>query len=64
MADNKPTVTTEDNITTETYAVKNNFWDTYSKSIIYVGGALIILLGATGLQPPVFFIECFIVKLP
>lgn len=46
MADNKPTVTTEENITTETYTVKKNFWDTYSKPIIYVGGALIILLGA------------------
>ncbi len=39
-------VTTEDNITTETYAVKKNFWDTYSKPIIYAGSALIILLGA------------------
>lgn len=39
-------VTTEDNITTETYTVKKNFWDTYSKPIIYVGSALILLLGA------------------
>ena len=46
MADNTPIVTTEDNITTETYTVKRNFWETYSKPIIYVGGALIIILGA------------------
>lgn len=46
MADNTPTVTTEDNITTETYTVKKNFWESFSKPIIYVGGALIIILGA------------------
>ena len=46
MADNKPTVTTKDNITTETYTVKKNFWETYSKPIIYMGGALIIILAA------------------
>ena len=47
MAENiTPVVTTEDNITTETYTVKKNFWDTYSKPIIYAGSALILLLGA------------------
>ena len=47
MAENKKAVViTEDNITTETYTVKKNFWDTYSKPIIYAGSALIILLGA------------------
>ena len=46
MADNKPTVTIQDNITTETYTVKKNFWEEFSKPIIYVGGALILLLGA------------------
>jgi hypothetical protein len=46
MADNKPTVTTEVNITTETYTVKKNFRETYSKPIIYMGGALIIILVA------------------
>ena len=47
MAENKTTVvTTEDNIPTETDTVKKNFWDTYSKPIIYAGSALIILLVA------------------
>ena len=46
MADKKVTVTTEDNITTETYTVQKNFWETYSKAIIYTGSALILLLGA------------------
>lgn len=46
MADKNVTVTTEDNITTETYTVKKNFWESYSKIIIYAGSALILLLGA------------------
>ncbi len=46
MADKNVTVTTEDNITTETYTVKKNFWGSYSKTIIYSGSALILLLGA------------------
>ena len=47
MADNKTaTVTTEDNIITEAHTVKKNFWDSYSKPIIYAGSALILLLGA------------------
>ena len=47
MAENTArVVTTLDNITTETYTVKKNFWDTYSKPIIYAGSALILLLGA------------------
>ena len=46
MADKKVTVTTEDNITTETYTVKKNFWESYSKAIIYAGSALILLLAA------------------
>ena len=47
MAENKTAVvTTQDNIITESYDVKKNFWDTYSKPIIYAGSALILLLGA------------------
>ena len=46
MADKKPIIITEDNITTETYTVKKNFWDTYSKPIIYGGSILVLLLGA------------------
>ncbi|MFN0083354.1 MAG: tetratricopeptide repeat protein [Ferruginibacter sp.] len=46
MADKKVTVTTEDNITTETYTVKKNFWESYGKTITYASSALILLLGA------------------
>jgi tetratricopeptide (TPR) repeat protein len=46
MADKKVEVTTEDNITTETYTVKKDFWTTYSKPIIYAGSAIILILGA------------------
>ena len=45
MAAKNVTVTTEDNITTETYIVKKDFWTTYSRPIIFIGGAIIILIG-------------------
>lgn len=47
MAENKTVVVSkEDNISIESYEVKKNFWDTYSKPIVYAGSALILLLGA------------------
>lgn len=45
MAEKKPTVTTDENITTETYTVKKDFWATYSKPIIYVCAALVLIVG-------------------
>ena len=45
MATNKEIVT-EDNIKAEAYPVRRDFWTTYSKPVIYVGGALILLIGA------------------
>ncbi|MFC4261494.1 tetratricopeptide repeat protein [Ferruginibacter yonginensis] len=43
MADNNVTTTTE-TTTTEAQPIKKDFWATYSKPIIYVGGAVIILI--------------------
>ncbi len=40
------TVTTDENITTETYTVKKDFWATYSRPIIYAGSAIIIVAAA------------------
>lgn len=46
MAEKNVVVTTDENITTETYTVKKDFWATYSKPIIYAGSAIILILGA------------------
>ncbi len=46
MAEKKVAITTEDNIVTETYTVKKDFWSTYSKPIIYLGSAIILGIGA------------------
>ena len=46
MADKKVAVTENENVTTETYTVKKDFWTTFSKPIIYAGSAIILILGA------------------
>ncbi len=46
MAQKKVDITTEENIVTETYTVKKDFWSSYSKPIIYAGTAIILVLGA------------------
>lgn len=46
MAEKNVVITTDDNITTETYTVKKDFWSTYSKPIIYAGSAIILIIGA------------------
>jgi tetratricopeptide (TPR) repeat protein len=46
MAEKNVVVKTDENITTETYTVKKDFWSAYSKPIIYAGSAIIIILGA------------------
>lgn len=46
MAEKNVIVKTDENITTETYTVKKDFWATYSKPIIYAGSAIIIIIGA------------------
>ncbi|MEJ7611007.1 MAG: tetratricopeptide repeat protein [Ferruginibacter sp.] len=45
MATKKVTVT-EDNLHPKTHPVRKDFWMTYSKPVIYIGGALILLMGA------------------
>lgn len=45
MAEKKVTVSTEDNITVETYTVKKDFWSKYSKPIIIAGSVIILLIG-------------------
>jgi TolA-binding protein len=46
MAEKNVVVTTDENITTETYTVKKDFWSSYSRPIIYAGSAIILILGA------------------
>ena len=45
MAEKKVNVNTEENIPTETYVVKKDAWSRYSKPIIYVCAAVVLVVG-------------------
>lgn len=47
MAEKNVTVISEEQVSTEPFVVKQDFWTAYSKPVIYIGAALILLVGGS-----------------